>query len=45
MAVLTGLVIGALGVPLKQVTFGPTSTGLIAVGILISLLLSKFADK
>ena len=45
MAALTGLVIGALLVPLKQITFGQSEVILVVVGIAFSFLLTHFAKK
>lgn len=45
MAFLTGLVIGALGVPLKSITFNTTSILLVVAGVIFSTLLIKFAEK
>ena len=45
LAVLTGLVIGALVVPLKEITFGSLELVLIAGGIVFSLVLAYFSKN
>ncbi|MCA9478680.1 MAG: DUF368 domain-containing protein [Nanoarchaeota archaeon] len=45
MAVLSGLVLGALLVPLRQITVSLPAIGLVLAGVGVSVLLTKFSKK